>query len=110
MVTVNYDSCTNAEMSAATCSFASSFQLEPVYVRGVEVIPGSSIVSGKITHETKRRSEGPRRQPQRYFRVNQTPRPNHYAIGGSPAGAASEGTVKGESAKKRNASFVVEVL
>jgi hypothetical protein len=80
--------------------------VDPVYVRGVEVIPASSIVTGKVTQVTKAARKGRAGSINVVFVSIDTPKPNHYAINGSLASGDGESEVKGGSSKKRNASFV----
>jgi len=99
----------NQALSSKTARVGDAFTstvVDPVYVRGVEVIPASSTVSGKITQVTTAARKGRAGSLNVIFTSISTPRPKHYAIEGSLAGGDSEDTVKGESAKKRNASFV----
>jgi len=99
----------NQALSSKSARIGDAFTstvVDPVYARGVEVIPASSTVSGKITQVTTAARKGRAGSLNVTFTLISTPKPNHYAIDGSLAGADSEGTVKGESARKRNASFV----
>jgi len=80
--------------------------VDPVFVRGVEVIPASSTVSGRITQVTTAARKGKAGSLNVTFTSISTPKPNHYNIAGSLAGAENEDTVKGASAKKRNAKLV----
>lgn len=84
----------------------SSTVVDPVFVRGVEVIPASSTVSGKITEVKTAARKGRAGSLNVTFTSIRTPTPKHYEILGSLAGADNEGTVKGESAKKRNTKLV----
>ena len=86
-------------------SFTSTV-VDPVYVRGVEVIPAGSTVTGKVTQVTKAARKGREGSISVAFTSIDTPKPNHYAIKGSLASADGEGAVKGASSKKQKAQFV----
>jgi hypothetical protein len=80
--------------------------VDPVYVRGVEVIPAGSIVKGKVTQVTKAARKGRAGSISVAFSSIDTPKPNHYAISGSLASADGESGVQGASSKKQKAQFV----
>jgi hypothetical protein len=80
--------------------------VDPVYVRGVEVIPAGSTVKGKVTQVTKAARKGRAGSISVAFTSIDTPKPNHYAINGSLASADGESGVAGASSKKRKAQFV----
>lgn len=81
----------------------------PVYVRGVEVIPAGSIVTGNVTHVVRASRKSQEGSINVAFTSIMTPKNNRYAINGSLASSDSadnESEVKGKSSKKRNASFI----
>jgi hypothetical protein len=84
----------------------SSTVVDPVYVRGVEVIPAGSTVKGKVTQVTKAARKGRAGSIGVAFTSIDTPKPNHYAINGSLASADGESGVQGASSKKQKAKFV----
>ena len=99
----------NQQLTSKSARVGDSFTstvVDPVYVRGVEVIPAASIVKGKVTQVTKAARKGRAGSISVAFTSIDTPKPNHYAINGSLASADGESGVKGGSSKKQKASFV----
>jgi hypothetical protein len=99
----------NQQLTSKSARVGDSFTstvVDPVYVRGVEVIPASSTVSGKVTQVTKAARRGRAGSISVAFTSIDTPKPNHYAINGSLATADGESGVAGASSKKRKAQFV----
>ncbi len=81
----------------------------PIYVRGVEVIPAGSIVTGSITQVTPASRKSQAGSLNATFTSIKMPNGKVYSINGSLASsenADNEGTVKGKSSKKRNAAFI----
>jgi hypothetical protein len=81
----------------------------PVYVRGVEVIPAGSIVTGKITHVTRASRKSQAGSINVTFTQLELPNGAHHPINGSlttSASADNEGEVKGKSSTKKNVAFV----
>ena len=99
----------NQQLTSKSARVGDSFTstvVDPVYVRGVEVIPASSTVTGKVTQVTKAARRGRAGSISVAFTSIDTPKPNHYAINGSLATADGESGVAGASSKKRKAQFV----
>lgn len=81
----------------------------PVYVRGVEVIPAGSIVTGSVTHVERASRKSQAGSINVTFTHMKIPNGKLYAIDASLASSASadnEGEVRGQSSKKRNAKFI----
>ncbi len=81
----------------------------PVYVRGVEVIPAGSIVTGSVTHVDRAGRKSKAGSINVTFTSVRLPNDAHYPINASLAASDSadnEGEVKGKSSKKRNARFI----
>lgn len=99
----------NQQLSSKSARVGDTFTstvVDPVYVRGVEVIPAGSTVTGKVTEVTKAARKGREGSISVAFTSIDTPKPNHYTINGSLASADGEGVVKGASSKKQKAQFV----
>jgi hypothetical protein len=99
----------NRDLTSKTARIGDSFTstvVDPVYVRGVEVIPAGSTVTGKVTQVTKAARKGREGSINVAFTSIDTPKPNHYAINGWLASADGESGAKGASSKKQKASFV----
>jgi hypothetical protein len=102
----------NETLSSKTAQVGDQFTstvVTPVYVRGVEVIPAGSIVSGNVTQVTRASRKSQAGSINVAFTSIATPKNNRYAINGSLASSDSadnESGVKGKSSKKRNASFI----
>ena len=81
----------------------------PIHVRGVEVIPAGSIVTGSVTHVERAERKSEAGSINVTFSSLALPNNARYAINGSLATSASEdneGEVKGKSSKKKNAAFI----
>jgi len=99
----------NGQLTSKSARVGDSFTstvVDPVYVRGVEVIPAGSTVAGKVTQVAKAARKGRAGSISVAFTTIDTPKPNHYAINGSLATADGESEVAGASSKKRKAQFV----
>jgi hypothetical protein len=99
----------NGQLTSKSARVGDNFTstvVDPVYVRGVEVIPAGSTVTGKVTQVTKAARRGRAGSISVAFTSIDTPKPNQYAINGSLASADGEGAVKGASSKKQKAQFV----
>jgi hypothetical protein len=84
----------------------SSTVVDPVYVRGVEVIPAGSIVGGHVTQVTRASRKSQAGSLNVSFNSVETPKSVRYTINGSLTSADKESGVKGRSSKKRNAAFI----
>src|ERR1041384_1942273 len=83
--------------------------VDPVYVRGIQVIPSTSIVTGHVTHVTRAGRKSNAGSLNVAFTSVQLPNGKSYPLNGSLAASGSadnEGEVKGGSSKKRNVAFV----
>ena len=83
--------------------------VDPVYARGFQVIPPSSIVTGHVTHVTRAGRKSNAGSLNVAFTSVQLPNGKSYPLNGSLATSGSadnEGEVKGGSSKKRNVAFV----
>jgi len=81
----------------------------PVYVRGVEVIPAGSIITGSVTRVVRAGRKSSAGSLSVTFSSLRLPNSARHSINGSLAsaeGADNYSTVKGKSSKKRNASFI----
>src|ERR1700749_2174854 len=81
----------------------------PVYVRGVEVIPAGSIVTGQVTHVSRAGRKSQAGSINVTFTSLELPNGAHRAINASlttSASADNEGEVKGKSSTKKNAAFI----
>lgn len=83
--------------------------VDPVYVRGLQVIPSTSIVTGHVTHVTRAGRKSNAGSLNVAFTSVQLPNGKSYPLNGSLATSGSadnEDEVKGGSSKKRNVAFV----
>ena len=83
--------------------------VDPVYARGIQVIPPTSIVTGHVTHVTRAGRKSNAGSLNVAFTSVQLPNGKSYPLNGSLATSGSadnEGEVKGGSSKKRNVAFV----
>lgn len=87
--------------------------VDPVYVRGVEVIPAGSTIAGNVTHVTRASRKSSAGSINVAFNAVQLPNGKRSSLNGSLASlgeggvnADNEGEVKGGSSKKRNVAFV----
>ena len=81
----------------------------PVYVRGVEVIPAGSIVTGHVTHVTRASRKSQAGSLNVTFTHLERPNGSAHALNASlttSASADNEGEVKGKSSTKKNVAFV----
>lgn len=81
----------------------------PVYVRGVEVIPAGSTVTGSVTHVERAGRKSEAGSLNVTFTSLKLPNGVRRSISGSLATSASadnEGEVKGKSSRARNARFI----
>ena len=81
----------------------------PVYVRGVEVIPAGSIVTGSVTHVERAGRKSNAGSLNVTFTSLKLPNGAQHPLNASLAAsdsAENEGEVKGKSSKKRNAKFI----
>ena len=102
----------NETLTSKTAQVGDQFTstvVTPIYVRGVEVIPAGSIVSGNVTQVKRASRKSHAGSINVTFTSISTPKNNRYAINGSLASSDSadnESGVKGKSSKKRNATFI----
>lgn len=86
--------------------------VDPVYTRGVEVIPASSTVTGRVTSVKRAARKSKAGAISVEFISVRTPQGRNYSISGSltdldgNVNADNEGGVTGRSAKKRNVAFI----
>jgi hypothetical protein len=83
--------------------------VDPVYAKGIQVIPPGSIVIGHITHVVRAKRKSNAGSLNVAFTAVQLPNGKTYSLNGSLAASDSadnEGEVKGKSSKKRNAAFI----
>lgn len=81
----------------------------PVYVRGVEVIPAGSIVTGHVTHVTRASRKSQAGSINVTFTHLDLPNGAGHPLNASlttSASADNEGEVKGKSSTKKNVAFV----
>lgn len=81
----------------------------PVYVRGVEVVPAGSTVTGHITHVNRAGRKSQAGSINVTFTSLELPNGARHAINASlttSASADNEGEVKGKSSTKKNAAFI----
>lgn len=81
----------------------------PVYVRGVEVVPAGSIVTGHITHVSRAGRKSQAGSINVTFTSLELPNGARHALNASlttSASADNEGEVKGKSSTKKNAAFI----
>lgn len=83
--------------------------VDPVYAKGMQVIPPGSIVTGQVTHVERASRKSNAGSLNVIFTGVQLPNAKAYLLNGSLATSDStdnEGEVKGGSSKKRNAAFI----
>src|ERR1041384_4141012 len=83
--------------------------VDPVYVRGLQVIPSTSIVTGHVTHVTRAGRKSNAGSLNVAFTSVQLPNGKSYPLNGSLATSGSadnEDEEKGGSSKKQNGAFV----
>jgi len=81
----------------------------PVYVRGVEVVPAGSTVTGRVTHVTRASRKSQAGTINVTFTHLERPNGSGHALNASlttSASADNEGEVKGKSSTKKNVAFV----
>ena len=81
----------------------------PVYVRGVEVVPAGSIITGHVTHITRASRKSQAGSLNVTFTHLERPNGSGHALNASlttSASADNEGEVKGKSSTKKNVAFV----
>jgi|SRR5215204_1400991 len=89
-------------------TFASTV-VTPVYVRGVEVVPAGSVVTGHVTHVTRATRKSQAGSINVTFTHLDLPNGAGYPINASlttSASADNEGEVKGKASTKKNVAFV----
>jgi hypothetical protein len=99
----------NQNLSSKTARVGDTFTstvVDPVYVRGVEVIPAGSIIGGNVTQVTRASRKSNAGSINVAFTSVETPKNIRYAINGSLASADNESGVEGKSSKKNNALFI----
>lgn len=87
----------------------SSTVVDPVYAKGLQVIPPGSIVTGHITHVIRAGRKSNAGSLNVTFTGVQLPNEKSYPLNASLAKSGSadnEGEVKGGSSKKRNLAFI----
>jgi len=102
----------NDKLSSKNAQVGNQFSttvVTPVYVKGVEVIPAGSIVTGHVTHVDRAGRKSEAGSLDVTFTSIKVPNGLNYPISGSLVG--SDGTdngadIKGKSSKKRNAKFI----
>ena len=81
----------------------------PAYVRGVEVIPAGSIITGKVTHVERAERKSEAGSINVTFTHLELPNGKRHPLNASlttSASADNEGEVKGKSSRKKNAAFI----
>jgi hypothetical protein len=102
----------NEKLSSKNAQVGTPFTstvVTPVYVRGVEVIPAGSIVTGHVTHVERASRKSQAGSINVTFTALKLPNGGQHPINASLAASDSadnEGEVKGKSSKKRNAKFI----
>jgi hypothetical protein len=102
----------NDNLTSKNAQVGSTFTstvVTPVYVRGVEVIPAGSIVTGHVTHVERASRKSQAGSINVTFTAIKIPNGKEYPINASLASsdnADNEGEIKGKSSKKRNAKFI----
>ena len=87
----------------------SSTTVDPVYAKGLQVIPPGSIVTGHVTHVTRAGRKSNAGSLNVAFTSVELPNGKSQPLNASLAtsgNADNEGEVKGGSSKKRNAAFI----
>jgi hypothetical protein len=102
----------NDKLSSKNAQVGNTFSstvVTPVYVRGVEVIPAGSIVTGSVTQVERASRKSQAGSINVTFTHLKLPNGKLYAIDASLANSDSadnEGEVRGKSSKQRNARFI----
>jgi hypothetical protein len=102
----------NNKLSSKNAQVGNQFTstvVTPVYVRGVEVIPAGSIVTGHVTHVDRAGRKSEAGSLDVTFTSIKIPNGVNHSINGSlvgPDGTDNEADIKGKSSKKRNAKFI----
>lgn len=81
----------------------------PAYVRGVEVIPAGSVVTGKVTHVNRASRKSEAGSINVTFTHLELPNGKHHPLNASlttSASADNEGEVKGKASTKKNVAFI----
>ena len=89
-------------------TFASTV-VTPLYVRGVEVVPAGSIVTGRVTHVTRASRKSQAGSINVTFTHLELPNGAGHPLNASlttSASADNEGEVKGKASTKKNVAFV----
>ncbi len=102
----------NEQLSSKNAKVGTPFTstvVTPVYVRGVEVIPAGSIVTGSVTHVERAGRKSQAGSINVTFTSLKLPNGAQHPLAASLAASDSEdneGEIKGKSSKKRNAKFI----
>jgi hypothetical protein len=102
----------NDKLSSKDTKVGEQFQstvVDPVYAKGLVVIPQGSIVTGRVTHVVRASRKSQSGSLNVEFTKVELPNGRVAALNGSlttSASADNEGEVKGGSYKKRNVAFV----
>ena len=102
----------NDKLSSKNAQVGNQFTttvVTPVYVKGIEVIPAGSIVTGHVTHVDRASRKSEAGSLDVTFTSIKIPNGVNYPISGSLVGSDgtdNEADIKGKSSKKRNAKFI----
>jgi hypothetical protein len=102
----------NDSLTSKTAKVGEQFNstvVDPVYARGLQVIPSGSIVVGHVTHVIRASRKSNAGSLNVAFTGVHLPNGKSYPLNASLATSRSvdnEGEVKGGSSKKRNAAFI----
>jgi hypothetical protein len=102
----------NNGLSSKTAKVGNEFTstvVTPIYVKGVEVIPAGSIVTGHVTHVDRASRKSQAGSLDVTFTSVKIPNGLSYPISGSlvgPDGSDNGADIQGKSSKKRNAKFI----
>ena len=102
----------NDKLSSKDAQVGSHFTstvVTPAYVRGAEVIPAGSIVTGKVTHVNRAGRKSEAGSINVTFTHLELPNGKHHPLNASlttSASADNEGEVKGKSSTKKNVAFI----
>jgi hypothetical protein len=102
----------NEKLTSKTAHVGQTFTttvVTPVYVKGTEVFPAGAVVHGHVTHVERASRKSNAGSINVAFTSIKIPNGVSHPISGSLASSDSvdnEGEIKGNSSKKRNASFV----
>ena len=102
----------NDKLTSKTAQVGSHFQttvVTPVYAKGVQVIPAGAIVMGKVTHVERASRKSNSGSLTVTFTSIKMPNGTTHPLSASLAASDSkdtEGEIKGNSSKKRNARFI----